>query len=449
VVDDITPPPGTVASRPRRQLVEPVDTGNIPPAAPLPAPAPPPPVVPVPAPAVPAVSPVAPLRNGVPSPVVPIAVAAEPVPAPDPSEYYSSPVIPLAGLSAATPSPAPATSSIRPAWGAAPSSGGSFLGRPPSEMTAYQPAVVRTVPPAIAPEPAPVVAGAVEPGKPDDAEPKAPEKPDKKGAPGRAETKDKKDPADSEATGGRRKLSEPVLWVMEVAIWVVAALIVSTLLRIFVVQLFVVPSSSMEDTLEKNDRIASLKYAHYQRGDIVVFVDPGEWLTEQPPPIGPVHHFLEKIGILASTDQQYLVKRVIGLPGDTVQCCTTTGALSVNGTPIDETAYLKQPDMPASAFQFTVTVPAGRVFVMGDNRNNSADSRFHLCAPDPAGFGMSAFVPEDKIIGPVRAVVLPFSRIGHKATPTSLFANVPPATGSPPNVGAVSVTGGPYGSCHS
>jgi len=388
VVDDTTPLPDTATNRPRRLLADPGEA-VFPPAS--------------------AVNP-------------PASVDATPD-----ETFYVSPVIPLADLGAdSVPPPMPRQVVARPDVSpAAPAAG--FLGRPPTELTTRQPVQF---------EPAAKLASL------NDIPSRMAEMP-------AAETKPDEKAVNKPAKPGRRsKLPEPVLWVVEIAVWVVAALIVSTLLRILVVQLFVVPSSSMENTLQQNDRIAALKYAHFQRGDIVVFVDPGHWLTEPPPQISPIHRFFEKIGILASTDQQYLVKRVIGLPGDTVQCCSD-GKLTINGVPIDESTYLKQPTDPASAFQFSVTVPAGRIFVMGDNRNNSADSRYHLCADDPAGFGMGAFVPEDKVIGPVRAVVLPFDRLGHRATPKSLFANVPAASGSPPAVASVTVTGGPYGSCQS
>jgi len=246
-------------------------------------------------------------------------------------------------------------------------------------------------------------------------------------------------------TKKRRKsrLPGPAQWAIEIAVWVVAALILSTLIRLFVVQLFVVPSGSMESTLEIGDRIAVLKYAQFQRGDIVVFSDPGGWLPGPAPTVSPVHEFFEKIGLLASTDQNYLVKRVIGLPGDRVQCCSN-GHLTVNGVPIDESSYLKDPTQAASAFLFDVTVPAGRIFVLGDNRGDSADSRYHLCENDPQGLGMNAFVPIQNVVGPVRAVVLPFGRTGHRATPTSVFAKVPSAAGPPPSVAKVSVSAGGY-----
>jgi len=249
--------------------------------------------------------------------------------------------------------------------------------------------------------------------------------------------------------GRKSRLPGPAQWAIEIAIWVVAALILSTLIRLFVVQLFVVPSGSMENTLLTGDRIASLKYAQFERGDIVVFEDPGDWLQEPAPQISGVHRFFEKIGLLASTDQNYLVKRVIGLPGDRIVCCSN-GHLMVNGVPIDESSYLKDPTQAASAFQFDVTVPVGRIFVLGDNRNSSADSRWHLCEANDKGLGMNAFVPIQNVVGPVRAVVLPFSRTGHRATPDSVFAQVPSGTDPPPSVAKVTVgAGGPNGVCHS
>ena len=256
-------------------------------------------------------------------------------------------------------------------------------------------------------------------------------------------------PKDKQTTKRKSRLPGPAQWAIEIAIWVVAALILSTLIRLFVVQLFVVPSGSMENTLLTGDRIAALKYAQFERGDIVVFEDPGGWLQEAPPSVSGVHRFLEKIGLLASTDQQYLVKRVVGLPGDRVACCSN-GHLTVNGVPIDESSYLKDPTQAASAFQFDVTVPIGRIFVLGDNRGSSADSRWHLCEANDKGLGMNAFVPIQDVVGPVRAVVLPFSHMGHRATPESVFAQVPSGADPPPSVAKVTVgAGGPNGVCHS
>jgi len=255
--------------------------------------------------------------------------------------------------------------------------------------------------------------------------------------------------ADGKSDVTRKRLPGPAQWAIEIAVWVVAALILSTLLRLFVVQLFLVPSESMYNTLQDNDRIAVLKFQHFQRGDIVVFADPGDWLPAPAAPIGTAHRILEKIGLLASTDQQYLVKRVIGLPGDHVTCCTD-GKLSINGVTIDESSYLMGSSGPASDFSFDVTVPVGRVFVLGDNREHSSDSRYHLCQNNTQGFGMDAFVPITNIVGPVKAVVLPFNRIGSRPTPTSVFASVPSGTDPPPTVAKVQVgNDGPGGPCNS
>ena len=245
------------------------------------------------------------------------------------------------------------------------------------------------------------------------------------------------------------RLPEPLLWVIEIAVWVVAAIILSTLLRLFVFQMFLVPSSSMEDTLQKNDRIAALKIPHYQRGDIIVFSDPGNWLNAPAEPVSKVHHFFEMIGLLASTDQQYLVKRVIGLPGDDVKCCSADGRLTVNGVELDESSYLKEPGKPASGIEFEVVVPAGHVFVMGDNRYDSADSRYHLCQVTPQGLGMNGFVPEENIVGPVRAVILPFARTGRRPVPNSVFDPVPSPQNAPPSRPFINVTSGLADTCHS
>jgi len=187
----------------------------------------------------------------------------------------------------------------------------------------------------------------------------------------------------------------------------------------------------MENTLQTGDIIKVSEGTQFQRGDIVVFSDPGGWLAAPTSP-----------------DQQYLVKRVIGLPGDRVVCCSN-GHLTINGILIDENSYLKEPSLPASAFQFDVTVPAGRFFVLGDNRNASADSRWHLCETSPDGLGMSGFIPMPDIVGPVQAVLSPLKNARSLATPTSVFAEVPSGVDPPPTVARVVVgVDGPNGVCH-
>ena len=178
------------------------------------------------------------------------------------------------------------------------------------------------------------------------------------------------------------------------------------------------------------DMIAVTDDAKFQRGDIVVFSDPGGWLAAPAP-----------------TDQQYLIKRVIGLPGDRVVCCSD-GHLTINGTPIDESSYLEAPTNPASAFQFDVTVPAGRLFMLGDNRDSSADSRWHLCEFSADGLGMNGFVPFQNVLGRVRAVVSPPENARSLATPTSVFAQVPSGVDPPAAAKVIVGVGGPAGVCH-
>jgi len=245
------------------------------------------------------------------------------------------------------------------------------------------------------------------------------------------------------------RMKEAKRWAIELVIWIVGSLILTSLLRLLVFQMFLVPSGSMEETLQVGDRIAALKVTTFQRGDIIVFSDPAHWLATPNQPVNPVRKFFEVIGLFASSDQQYLVKRAIGLPGDHVQCCNAEGQLLVNGVALDESRYLRDPDKAASGVIFDIIVPAGRVFVMGDNRYNSADSRFHLCQNSPDGLGMPAFVPLENIVGPVRAVVMPFGRTGHRALPIDIFGDVPDPTSPAPDLAVISVTGGLREDCHS
>lgn len=171
-----------------------------------------------------------------------------------------------------------------------------------------------------------------------------------------------------------------------------AVFAVFTVVQMFLVQLFVIPSESMEDTLQVGDRIAVWKLAgEPARGDIVVFSDPGGWLAGQPRPAPNLYATLmSKIHLAPDPDTGYLVKRVIGVAGDRVQCCTPEGMIVVNGEPQVE-PYVK-PGARSDQIVFDVTVPQGSVFVMGDNRGRSADSRYHMVENSGA-------VPVGNIIG--------------------------------------------------
>jgi signal peptidase I len=222
--------------------------------------------------------------------------------------------------------------------------------------------------------------------------------------------------------------------VREFVIIVVVALVVATLLKTFVAQMFVIPSESMEKTLEVNDRVVAVKMVHYQRGDIIVFEDDLGWLPAAPPD-SPLQKFLEFAGVLPASGNQYLVKRLIGLPGDHVVCCSAAGRIVVNGVELVESSYLYPnadgTTVKPSEAAFDVVVPAGRMFVMGDHRNKSADSRYHLCDTWAGTKGLAAFPPISSIQGPVRANAYPFDRWRTFSLP-STFAGVPPATAAPP-----------------
>lgn len=222
--------------------------------------------------------------------------------------------------------------------------------------------------------------------------------------------------------------------VREFVIIVVVALVVATLLKTFVAQMFVIPSESMEKTLEVKDRVVAVKMVHYQRGDIVVFEDDLDWL-QAAPEASPVEKVLEFVGILPAGGNQYLVKRLIGLPGDHVVCCSAAGRITVNGVELVEDSYL-YPNLDGTTVKpsdaaFDVVVPAGRAFMMGDHRNRSADSRYHLCDTSAGAKGLAAFPTLASIQGPVRANAYPFDRWRTFSIP-STFANVPAATAAPP-----------------
>lgn len=212
----------------------------------------------------------------------------------------------------------------------------------------------------------------------------------------------------------------------EATIIVVGALIISTVLRLFVAQMFLIPSGSMENTLQIQDRVLVQKVVQFNRGDVVVFRDPGGWLSQQAaPPRGIVEEALVFVGLLPDESADHLIKRVIGMPGDRVACCDSQGRVTVNGFALDESAYLfsNQAGQNApSEFPFDVTVPAEHIFLMGDHRSSSRDSRCHL--RDPATQGGAAFVPKSAVVGSAMQVVFPFAHWRGLGPPVT-FGNVP------------------------
>jgi signal peptidase I len=241
-----------------------------------------------------------------------------------------------------------------------------------------------------------------------------------------------------------------IAFAKEFAAVVVGAVIVASLLRGFVGQMFIIPSESMQNTLQVNDRVLVEKLSSVKRGQIVVFKDPGGWLTglrsKERGPIGKAFQF---IGILPDTSTEHLIKRVVGLPGDRVSCCDASGRISVNDQPLEENGYLYVgPDgvqVKPSQIRFEVVVPAGRIFVLGDNRTHSRDSRCHLNDVQAGTTkGANAFVPTDLVVGRAIAVVWPFGnarRLHTPATFEALPAGKVPAPTSP------QIDAGPEATC--
>ena len=204
------------------------------------------------------------------------------------------------------------------------------------------------------------------------------------------------------------------------------ALLCVVVVKTFVVQSFFVPSGSMEATIMTGDYVAVNKLVNkaseIERGDIVVFEDPGGWLEGVHQPQQSKASELaatigKALGLVPKNSGSHLVKRVIGVGGDRVVCCDDNGLISVNGQAISE-SYLPE-DMEPSSEPFDVTVPHGYLWVMGDNRSNSADSRFHQAQ---AGSG---FVPVSKVAGRVWLIYYPFDRFGQVHSAHSVFAEVP------------------------
>ena len=198
-------------------------------------------------------------------------------------------------------------------------------------------------------------------------------------------------------------------FIRDILIIAVVALLASFLIKTFLVRSFYIPSGSMENTLQVDDRILvnelAPKMVPLSNGDVVVFEDPGGWLPAPVDDSTPLETALSVVGLAASDSDNHLIKRVIGLPGDTVACCDPFGHLTVNGVPIEEPyAVLPTTSSPAAPATFEVVVPEGMIWVMGDNRYNSKDSVFHR---DEAGGG---FVPIANVVGTAFVINWPATR---------------------------------------
>lgn len=191
---------------------------------------------------------------------------------------------------------------------------------------------------------------------------------------------------------------------------VITALVISVLIKTFLVQAFYIPSGSMENTLLVDDRVLVNKLTdkadEVHRGDIVVFRDPGGWLNgptaaDGTGPLSWLRDAAVFVGLAPAVGEEDLIKRVIGVGGDEVACCDQ-GRVTVNGTPLEE-PYLFPGDKP-SLEEFSVTVPQGRLWVMGDHRSVSEDSRAHQQQPG------KGFVPIEDVVGRAFTIVWPLDR---------------------------------------
>jgi signal peptidase I len=246
----------------------------------------------------------------------------------------------------------------------------------------------------------------------------------------------------------RRKLARKVkrrrqrAAAKEIPILIAVALGIALVLKTFLVQAFVIPSGSMEQTIRIGDRVLVDKLTPWfgsrpQRGDVVVFKDPGGWLageqptglSEDPVVVKQFKAVLSFIGLLPSEDEQDLIKRVVAVGGDTVKCCDANGKVTVNGVAISE-SYINPGDVPSQS-QFEVVVPEGRYFMMGDHRSNSADSRVHL------NDGVNGTVSESGLVGRAVVIAWPFdhwSGLEQRST----YASVPDPRAAPATASGVS-----------
>ncbi|MDR1800179.1 MAG: signal peptidase I [Bifidobacteriaceae bacterium] len=217
---------------------------------------------------------------------------------------------------------------------------------------------------------------------------------------------------------------------------ILLVIVLSFILKTFFIQSFYIPSTSMLPTLEENDRVIVTKLApnilDLHRGDIVVFHDPGgdtpgdptdDWGTQgadlpDRDGIGAfIHGVAQALGLAPQSSEEFLIKRVIGLPGDHITCEGNGAPLVINGAAIDESFYI-QPGSNPSTQPFDVVVPDGAIWVMGDNRDGSWDSRFHQEQ------ALKGAVSIDDVVGVAQVRSWPFSRFALLKNPAKVFATV-------------------------
>jgi signal peptidase I len=207
----------------------------------------------------------------------------------------------------------------------------------------------------------------------------------------------------------RRKRRKSMSWWVELPILLVFALVLALLIKSFVVQAFFIPSSSMENTLKIGDKVLVNKLVYdfrpIHRGDIIVFNGDGSWDPNPVQTAPPLERLWDSVAGLFGTAPGVhdYIKRVIGIPGDHVACCNARGQVTVNGVALSEKSYLYPGNVP-SATRFSIVVPPGRLWVMGDHRAVSWDSRGHMNYPG------NGTIPENHVVGRAFMIVAPISR---------------------------------------
>lgn len=230
--------------------------------------------------------------------------------------------------------------------------------------------------------------------------------------------------------GHGRKTKKPRSFWKELPILIGIALVLALVIKTFLVQAFSIPSDSMQNTLQRGDRVLVDKLTPWfgskpERGDVVVFHDPGGWLGETPPassnPVtSGIQQVLSFIGLMPSAEEKDLIKRVIAVGGDTVSC-KANGPVTVNGKALDE-PYIFPGNTPCSDMPFgPIKVPPNRIWVMGDHRQDSLDSRYHQTLEG------NGTVSDNEVVG--RAIVI--------AWPVTRWTTLPvPSTFSQPGISA-------------
>ncbi|SFD00808.1 signal peptidase I [Streptomyces aidingensis] len=251
---------------------------------------------------------------------------------------------------------------------------------------------------------------------------------------------------DGEADGGpegapgrgrrRRRPAQRSFW-KELPILILIALVLALLIKTFLVQAFSIPSDSMQNTLQRGDRVLVDKLTPWfgstpERGEVIVFHDPGNWLGDRPDSgggfWGTMQDGLSFIGLMPSAEEQDLIKRVIAVGGDTVEC-VRGGPVTVNGKPMDESDFVYPGNTPCDDKPFgPITIPEGRLWVMGDHRQESQDSRYHTAGP---GGGT---ISENDVVGRAIVVAWPPNRWSYLSVPDA-YEDVPAAlAGAAPGV---------------